>query len=483
MPVSVVLGAALAVSAPAMAPASQPMAMAPTADFAPCADAGTFAELSGSLCLVHRAPLRAPGPAVGKAADSVDLFIRKFPAAGRSRGSVWLVAGGPGESGASFYPFLATLRASFPGFDLIVPDHRGTGYSTRLCPAEEAVGSAGGAGLEGAEWGSCWGGLNAAPDYARAFSITNAAHDLAEMIAAHRRPGPTYVYGVSYGTQLVLRTLEVGRPSVEGVILDSLVPPEATERWDLSRRSEVANAVGLELLRRCDAEPACRQRPGGSAQDGLRRLEASADERLLSQIPGKNLRQFFGGLLDDPAARARIPDLIGQFSRGDTSGLVALNAEAERQAVRFGRYPQAPASVPLVSIISVSENDARPDLTKQQVASEQGALLFASPLPGYLVDPGLPLYARDEHFGRLPTRLPKTLVLQGTLDPKTPFDGASAQVEQLKLAGKVSLTPVADAPHFILMTAPGCFEETVRRFVAGGRKNAACLAKVTAATP
>lgn len=471
MPVSILMGAALALSAPA------------AAQFAPCADATAFPELRGSLCMVARAPLRAPGAATGGAAETVALFVRKFPATGRRRGSVWLVAGGPGESGASFYPFLATLRASFPGLDLIVPDHRGTGYSTRLCPAEEAPASPGGAALEGAEWGSCWAALNAAPDYARAFSITNAAHDLAGLIAAGRGRGPTYLYGVSYGTQLVLRTMRIAGPVVDGVILDSLVPPEATDRWDLSRRSDLANAVGLEVLRRCDAEPDCRQRAGGAALDELKQIEAARDGTLLNQIPGKNLRQFFGGLLDDPAARSRIPDLIGQFGRGDTSGLAALKERAARQAALFDAYPQAPASVPLVSIISVSENDARPGLTKTQVMAEQAGLLFASPLPGYLVDPGLPLYARDAHFGRVPARLPRTLVLQGALDPKTPFDGARMQVETLAGAGSVTLIPVADAPHFILMNAPDCFEAAVRGFVAGGAGRAGACAKAAIGAP
>ena len=82
------------------------------------------------------------------------MFLRKFPAPrpAASRGTVWLVAGGPGESGASLYPMLPTLRRAFPGFDLVIPDHRGTGYSTRLCPQEEAVDSPGGMALAGAEW-------------------------------------------------------------------------------------------------------------------------------------------------------------------------------------------------------------------------------------------------------------------------------------------------------------------------------------------
>jgi hypothetical protein len=47
------------------------------------------------------------------------------------------------------YPSLDVLRRSFPDFDLIIADHRGIGFSGRLCPQEEAVDSAGGTALVG----------------------------------------------------------------------------------------------------------------------------------------------------------------------------------------------------------------------------------------------------------------------------------------------------------------------------------------------
>jgi len=70
----------------------------------------------------------------------------------RAGAGAGLIAGGPGESGASFYGMVAELRTTFPGLDLIMPDHRGTGFSTRMCPDEEAPGSPEGGALAGAEW-------------------------------------------------------------------------------------------------------------------------------------------------------------------------------------------------------------------------------------------------------------------------------------------------------------------------------------------
>jgi hypothetical protein len=156
-------------------------------EFSPCADAA-LPGLAGSLCATHRAPLRPNDPDT----RAVELFIRKFPSTrGVTTGQVWLVAGGPGESGASFYPFLDVFRAAFPGRDLMIPDHRGTGYSTRLCPAEEDEGSPGGRALAGAEWGSCIGGMYADRDRTQAFTVTNASHDLAALITRYRTEGPS----------------------------------------------------------------------------------------------------------------------------------------------------------------------------------------------------------------------------------------------------------------------------------------------------
>ena len=66
--------------------------------------------------------------------------------------------------------------------------------------------------------------MNANPAFTRQFPQTNGAHDLKSLLERMPRQGKTYVYGVSYGTGLVLRTLALGAPEIDGVILDSLVP-------------------------------------------------------------------------------------------------------------------------------------------------------------------------------------------------------------------------------------------------------------------
>lgn len=438
--------------------------------FAPCEDAQHFPELNGTLCATFDAPLRAPGPLVGGASESIHLFVRKFPATGTPKGSVWLIAGGPGESGATFYPLMEKLKESFAHFDILIPDHRGTGFSTRLCPVEESPASPGGMALAGAEWGSCWAALNAAPDYARAFSVTNAAYDLSELLAKAREPGATYLYSVSYGTQLALRLLQLDHPHLDGVILDSLTPPEGSTQWDLSHRSQIVDQVGRAVLHRCDRTPACRARFPGGIEAAYAELIASGDQAMPDIGSRGGYKTFFGTLLDFSEVRARIPDLIAELPHGDKRSLNAAEASLSEIGAALSRYPQSPSSIPLVTIISSSENNARPDLTKAQIEREEAGLLFVSTLPHFLVAPGLPAYQRDRHFGgSIAPNSPRILVLQGSLDPKTPLAGALARAAELRKHARVTFVRVEDAPHFVLLNAPNCFEQTTQAFIASRR--------------
>lgn len=203
------------------------------ADFYACVDARTAPVLNGSQCASELLPLSYAAAQL-EGMDSVTLFVRRFPAAASAttkvaRGTVWLVADGPGESGASLYPALATLRRSFPGFDVVVPDPRGTGLSSRLCPEEEAMDSPGGGALVGAETASCAKRLNGAHELVAQYSFANAARDLRYLVRQDASNKPVYLVGLGYGAQVVLRALALGKLAATGIVLDS--PPAATGAW------------------------------------------------------------------------------------------------------------------------------------------------------------------------------------------------------------------------------------------------------------
>lgn len=427
--------------------------------FTPCADA-VMPGLTGSSCAMITLPLRPDKPDAGV----VNLFIRKLPStSATASGQVWLIAGGPGESGASFYPFLDTFRAAFPDRDLMIPDHRGTGYSTRLCPDEEAAESPGGYALAGAEWGSCIGGMYADADRAQAFTVTNASYDLSALITLYRGEGPAQVYGVSYGTQLVLRMLQTAPVALDGVILDGLVPLESSSALDLSHRTAVVDKVGRSVL-------------SADQIEAYEALLADPERKALwaESLPRGDLRQFLAALLNFPDLRDRIPVVISALSEGDSAPLLAVREALAAQFDQLGGYPQSSPALPLVVLMNASENNGRRNLTTEEVDVEARGALFTSPLPGLLVGPSTPLYERDLYFGRSPAALPPTLVIHGTLDPNTPYEGAVAHAARLAEAGEVTFATVVSGSHLLPFAAPDCFVRIVSAFNARTKVPSVC---------
>lgn len=404
-------------------------------EFAPCADAGSHASLKGTLCTRFRAPLDYEGVVAG----TVDLFVRKFPANGYSKGQLWLIAGGPGESGASFYPFIKTVRAAAPGFDVLVPDHRGTGFSTRLCPNEEAASSEAGGALAGQEWGTCFGALSAQASRTRAFTISNAARDLDLLISRFDSGPRTFLYGVSYGTQLVLRTLTLKtRNDLDGVILDSLVPLASNGQLDLSHRSAITDSVGREVLRQCDERPECRQYfPAGAEQAARQVLERSD----IGELAGAGLKFKLAALLDFPETREMLPYVIAGLQLGDPAWLDHATGRLAGVGALFEPYAQSPSSIPLVSLISRSENNARPALTAQIIEREAADYLFASPLPSLLLSGGFPVYEPDASAGAVPESLPRTVVLSRHARSQDPFSGRARACRSVGDSGRHYASP------------------------------------------
>lgn len=429
------------------------MATASEATPRPCADGAAAPLLEGSLCATVNVPLRHADPA----GESLSLFVRRIPAspAAARKGEVWVLSGGPGEAGASLYPMIRTYQRAFPGFDLVIPDHRGTGRSSRICPTQESPGSPGGTGLAGPEWGPCIGAMYANLPRTSAFSITEGAQDLAVLMSGADKRGRVLLYGVSYGTQLALRALQINDLPIEALILDGLVPPEATEKWDLSRRTALVDEVG-------------RQSVDAHTLERYRALLADEDAAWHREVPGGDLRRFFSALLSFPALRDRMPTIVEDLSKGDARSLAAAAGDWKTAIGQLGQEGNDQPALPLVMLIAASENNARPELTLSTVEDEARDALFVSPIPGLLTGGSVPRYARDAWFGKSPDTLPRTLILQGTLDPNTAYEGAREHAAMLGEAGDVTFHTVDRGAHLLALVAPTCFVTAVGTFVSGG---------------
>ena len=430
--------------------------------FVACDDRNSHANLSDSLCIktsVDHSTMQD---------QPVELFVRKFPARGDHQGEIWLIAGGPGESGASFYADIEFFRRTFAGYDVMVPDHRGTGYSSKLCMPEETLDSAGGLALVGEEWGTCFGKLYSDRKTANSFSQRNAARDLDTLVTRLGSGNNILIYGVSYGTSLVLEYSKLATTHADGFILDSLTPAPSDHRNGLSYRSQTTDRVGMTLLERCAANSKCVL--GTNAVDSyqalLKDIDAGADIAGLELVPNRDLRQFFGLLLDVPSARNRIPDIIGSLATRNPSTQPLIQetiASVETYWGEIAQFHQATASIPLSGTISGSAFNDRPELTAETLASEKSALGFTSPLPGLLVNNQFPLYKAAEALP-MPAKMPPMLVLQGTLDPKTPYASAVQRAASLRNHASVEIITLTDAPHAAYISSQDCLAEPLSHF-------------------
>ena len=458
-------------SAPIPAPTGEEIA------FERCEDAGAFAEISDSLCARIAAPLHPDMPNAG----SLDLFVRKFPAQADRVGEIWMLAGGPGETGQSYFTEIEGFRAAFPGYDVFIPDHRGTGQSSRLC-AGEMPGSPAGTALAGEEFGPCFGEIWQNAERTTAFSMTNAAHDLDYLMDELGGEGRRYVYGVSYGTGLAMRFTQLRTVSVDAVVLDSLVPALDDAEHDLSHRSHTYDAVGRAVIARCAADPVCDARFEGGVDAALNQLiaEIDAGERpdLAEYVPGGNLKHALGMMLDTPQSRALIPDALKLAIETpetlpaffETEVMPAFDLFAAVQAYRDTAF-----SITLAGLIGESETNRRPEMTAEDVAQEEAGLGFTSSLTTVQTFTQMPLYERDAYYDAPYENLPPILVLQGDLDPKTPLAGAERHVADMREAGgDVEFVVVEDAPHAVWFFAQTCVQQSLDAFFNDQSPAASC---------
>lgn len=202
---------------------------------APC-DAG-----KPLLCGTVEVPLDYSGQTGG----TLKLAVVKLPAKGPSRGTFFLIAGGPGQGSIEAYGLKEASSAdffqrAFPGYDLVAFDDRGTGISNPLsCPAlEKRIATAG--AFETADLvGICGRQLG---DYRLFFGTRDHADDV-EAVRRGLGLGKIGVYGVSYGTKEAMAYVMAYPDSVERVLLDSVVVPEGPDLYSLDTLAAIPTAM------------------------------------------------------------------------------------------------------------------------------------------------------------------------------------------------------------------------------------------------
>ncbi len=209
------LGLALAVALVAALPGG---ARTRPAALAPCA------SIDHVLCAYVSVPLDYAHPK----GRHLRLFVTARPKASTSRGTVLLLAGGPGEASTTVFDLTSDLwRSLFPGYTVAAYDDRGTGDSASLS-------------CRGAQTAERCG---AAIGPSRAFYGTR--ENVQDMDAVRRALGVDRItlFGLSYGTKQALAYALTFPDKVERLLLDSVVPVDGPQPFGVDTLQAIPAAT------------------------------------------------------------------------------------------------------------------------------------------------------------------------------------------------------------------------------------------------
>ncbi|CAF5138877.1 unnamed protein product, partial [Rotaria sp. Silwood1] len=177
--------------------------------------------------------------------------LKPFSQQNATNNTLFILTGGPGESGWTFLEYASVLFPPTYGITIILPDHRGIGLSTSLSCDDYGSQNI---TIDCISYlTSKWGieGLNQ-------FSVTAAAHDLSVQIRYYQSivSGRVSVYSLSYGTMWLDRFLQIYPNLVQSAIMDSVINPQlfSSSRYDLWTSSVASKFLGY-----CQFQSECNQ--------------------------------------------------------------------------------------------------------------------------------------------------------------------------------------------------------------------------------
>jgi len=220
-----VLTLAAALAAPAQARAAIPLS--------PCG-------ATGVQCGTVNVPLDRSGQVPG----TIALHVQVLAPNTLARGTMFLIAGGPGQGSAESFDLANRdnadiYRAIFPGYQLVAFDNRGTGQSGLIdCPAlQRAIGLS--VEQERGLVRECATSIGPSREF---YATRDHAEDL-ESVRVALGLGKVALYGVSYGTKLSLAYALAHPSSVDRLVLDSVVPPTYPDPFERAVLTQMAGTL------------------------------------------------------------------------------------------------------------------------------------------------------------------------------------------------------------------------------------------------
>jgi pimeloyl-ACP methyl ester carboxylesterase len=384
---------------------------------------------------------------------AITSFAQRHLATGGASRILWMLPGGPGQTGAVYEGYVKDLARALPDTDVYLFEHRGVGRSTRLgCPDQEDPTSDGGVDVSDDEWAACldavvseWG------DDLAAFSSAAAADDLAEWIRLTANGREVFVYGGSYGTTLAHRFLQRHPDLADGVVLDSIAIDVDHRVYD-AEYDDVARG----LLDLCAADERCAESLGDDPEATALDAVAFVDAGGCDAVDGETLRAGVGSFAADATLRGFAPALLARAGRCNDDDASDIARLIDLFVNRDPHYTETLYSPVLFRNIELSEQWPEPWPTQEELEEAHHAAIFSvglGPSSRPLLDlwPRYPWSPEDNALAVTDTPL---LMLQGGLDPQTPL-ARTAEVQAHFSGDGQHFVLFPQGAHILLGSTPG----------------------------
>lgn len=349
---------------------------------------------------------------------TIDIAAKRIKAkTGKAHNQLWLIEGGPGYSGTQdFISFMWNLhrKDELKDFDIYTLDHRGVGKSSPLeCDTDEDV-------------NECIVRLHSQlGDALDAYSTTQSAHDLAALISQTKEDNQrVFLWGGSYGSYLIQRFTHLYPNLVDGIVLQEIANPDIDfSQWDAS-----FNEVAKYLFAECDNNEDCAEKVGGDAWGLLDDLMNQLAQGHCSQS-GINIKKAKNGLallMYNPSLRNLIPAFVYRLNRCAPDDIVAIRDHFIPNVINTGETKGFSEALQHHVILSeMWKYDAPPTAEEMQEVFDKALVNLGIGIEFAEGYDTWPRYERDQ-YDNLPMQYAgPLLMMQGGLDPATPFSNVS----------------------------------------------------------
>ena len=392
--------------------------------------------------------------------QTMTIHVKRLKALVNAKKQMWWLDGGPGNAGtAGLLHWFKTNSTLDWTIDLYTLDHRGTGNSDRLsCPEQESDDSEEGITISDDEWDACIDHLKDTYNL-DAFTVTQAAKDvgfLVELLKEEKKE--LFVAGVSYGTQWGHRYAQIFPDQANGVILNSVVPSVGYEGdlFDIH-----ANDALEDFFDVCKGDEFCRSKmgddPWGRANEIFEKFkDGDCPEVSENGLPPELLQMLGFVALDSWNLRIMLPALYYRLDRCSEKDVSALKHLVDTVLPQFSVVlPASQFSEALLYHIGLTEWRSDNPMSSEDCEEINKALLAST----HFACNSIPLLERwptfetDEYYHQWASQNVPILMLNGTLDQRTPIDLARIAGENLTGPNQY-FVEIPNARHLVMFSSP-----------------------------